>query len=89
MDVALGGSSSTLLHATVLASGAVLVTPVSRLFLQEGVDLEGAVSVLLWGSLGTALVVFAPPILLLGAISPMAIRLLAERGVGRAALQLG
>ena len=60
------------------------MTPVSRLFLQEGVDLEGVVSVLLWGSLGTALVLFAPPILLLGTIAPIAIRLLAERGVGRA-----
>jgi len=69
----------------LVAAGAHLVTPVSRLFLHEGVDLEGLASVLTRGSLGASLLLFAPPLLLLGAVSPMAIRLLADRGVGRAA----
>ena len=68
----------------LVALTAWLVTPVSGLFLEAGVDLEGVVSVLLWGSLGTALVLFAPPILLLGTVAPIAIRLLARRGLGRA-----
>jgi len=67
------------------ALAALLATPVSRLFLQDGVDLEGVVSVMLWGSLGTALVLFAPPVLVLGMVAPLAIRLLARGGVGRAA----
>jgi spermidine synthase len=69
----------------LVGAGALLVTPVARLFLHEGLDLEGVVSVLLWGSLGTTLALFAPPILLLGMVSPIAVRLLAGLGVGRAA----
>ncbi len=68
-----------------VALAALLATPVSLIFLEEGVDLEGVVSILLWGSLGATLLLFAPPILLLGTITPLAIRLLARRGVGRAA----
>ncbi len=69
----------------LVAAGAVLVTPVSRLFLAEGVDLEGVASVLIRGSLGSTLLLFAPPLLLLGAVCPLALRLLAAGGVGRAA----
>ncbi len=69
----------------LVAGGAFLVPPVSRLFLAEGVDLEGLASILVKGSLGATLLLFAPPLLLLGAVSPIAIRLLAAGGVGRAA----
>ncbi len=69
----------------LVALGALLVTPVSRLFLDEGVSLEGLSTVLVKGSLGTSLLLFAPPLLLLGAVCPIAIRLLASRGAGRAA----
>jgi hypothetical protein len=69
----------------LVAAGALLVSPVSRLFLAEGVDLQGLATVLVKGSLGATLLLFAPPLLLLGAVSPLAIRLLAEGGVGRAA----
>jgi spermidine synthase len=37
------------------------------------------------GSLAATLILFAPPVMLLGMVSPMAIRLLADAGVGRAA----
>jgi spermidine synthase len=82
--------SPTLLYGLLGAGGlllvgtAFLVTPVSRLFLAD-LDLEGVMTVLLRGSLAVALILFAPPILLLGAISPLAIRLLSRGGVGRAA----
>jgi len=69
----------------LVAGGAFLVPPVSRLFLSEGVNLEGLATVLVKGSLGATLLLFAPPLLLLGAVSPIAIRLLAAGGVGRAA----
>jgi hypothetical protein len=83
--------SPGLLYAIMASGGGLLllcaglVTPVSRLFLTDGVHLQGVVSVLVRGSLGATLILFAPPILLLGMISPMAIRLLSEGGVGRAA----
>jgi MFS family permease len=83
--------STTLLYGLLGVGGGVLlvsawlVTPVSRLFLQDGIDLEGAVTVLLRGSLGASLILFAPPLLLLGMIAPITIRLLARGGVGRAA----
>jgi spermidine synthase len=83
--------SPVLLYALIGAGGLLLlacgwlVTPVSRLFLTDGLDLEGVVSILTRGSLGVTLMLFAPPILLLGMISPLAIRLLSRGGVGRAA----
>lgn len=83
--------SPALLYGLMSAGGglllvtAVIVTPVSRLFLGQGVELEGIVSSLIRGSLGATLILFAPPILLLGMISPLAIRLLSRGGVGRAA----
>lgn len=69
----------------MVAAAAALVGPVSRAFLQEGLNLEGIPSALTRGSLGTTLLVFAPPLFLLGTVSPMAVRLLSEVGVGRAA----
>jgi hypothetical protein len=83
--------SAGILYGIMVAGGvllllsAVLVTPVSRLFLAGDIDLEGVMSVLTRGSLGASLVLFAPPVLLLGMVSPMAVRLLARGGVGRAA----
>ncbi|MCK6480221.1 MAG: fused MFS/spermidine synthase [Planctomycetes bacterium] len=69
----------------LVAAAALGVRPVAGLFLAEGVDLAGLLTVLVKGSLGATLLLFAPPLLLLGMVSPLAIRLLAERGVGRAA----
>jgi len=83
--------SPVLLYGLMGAGGLLLVvcgwlvTPVSRLFLTRGLGLEGVVSILTRGSLGVTLMLFAPPILLLGMISPLAIRLLSRGGVGRAA----
>jgi spermidine synthase len=67
------------------AISALAVGPVSRLFLVEGLDLEGIASVLRTGSFGTTLIVFAPPCFLMGTVSPLAVRLLSDDGVGRAA----
>lgn len=76
----------------IMSTGGVLVaasawaaTAVSRWFLPLDVDLEGLPSVLIEGSLGATLVLFAPATLLLGMLSPYAIRLLSDEGVGRAA----
>jgi spermidine synthase len=79
------------LYGVLAAGGALLVltawlaTPVSRLFLAGALDEDAATAVLFRGSLGATLCLFAPPILLLGTISPIAVRLLSARGVGRAA----
>jgi len=83
--------SARLLYGVMATGGALLiavawlVTPLSGCFLADGVDLEGVMTVLLQGSLGVTLLLFAPPILLLGMISPIAVRLLASDGVGKAA----
>jgi spermidine synthase len=76
----------------VLAVGGLLVaatvplsTPVSQWLLPVDVNLENVTSFLMRGSLAATLILFAPSTLLLGMVSPMAIRLLADRGVGRAA----
>lgn len=94
---ALGGrladrrASAPLVFALLAAGGllvtaaAVAVTPVSEAFLERGADLEPTASLLWRGSLGAALVVFAPPLLVLGMVSPVAVRLLAAHGAGRAA----
>lgn len=83
--------SATLLF-TLLAAGGLLVTATAPLatpvaeWLQPGrTDLEGVVGVLVRGSLVASLVLFAPAMFLLGTVSPMAVRLLAEAGAGRAA----
>jgi spermidine synthase len=55
-------------------------------WLQPGTaDLEGVRSVLIWGSLAASLLLFAPSMMVLGAVSPVAVRLLAGAGAGRAA----
>jgi hypothetical protein len=83
--------SETLLHGILATGGvltaiaALLVVPVARLFLDEGVDAAGLGSILVRGSLGSSLLLFAPPLLLLGTVCPLAVRLLSARGVGRAA----
>jgi len=83
--------STTLLFA-LLAAGGLLVTvaaasatSVSWAFLERGVDLEATASLHWKGSLGASLVVFAPPLVLWGMVSPLAVRLLAGRGAGLAA----
>jgi spermidine synthase len=69
----------------LVAATSPLVSPVARLFLREGVDPAGLASLLARGSLGTTLLLFAPPLLVLGAVAPVGVRLLAAGGVGRAA----
>ncbi|MCE9635419.1 MAG: fused MFS/spermidine synthase [Planctomycetes bacterium] len=71
----------------VLATGGLLVvlmvplaTPTAS-WLQPGTaDLEGVVGVLVRGSLVASIVLFAPAMLVLGAVSPVTIRLLADHG---------
>jgi spermidine synthase len=67
------------------AVSALVATPVARSFVDPSIDAAGAVSVLLKGSLGAALVVFAPPLVLAGMVTPVAVKLLAAKGVGGAA----
>ncbi len=76
----------------VLAVGGLLVaatvplaTPVSQWLLPVDVPLENVTSFLMKGSLVATMLLFAPATLLLGMVSPMAIRLLSDAGVGRAA----
>jgi spermidine synthase len=59
-----------------------LARPVARLFLPEGLTLEEAGPALAWGSLASALLLFAPPAFLLGTIAPLVAETF-ERG-GRA-----
>ncbi|MEW6741637.1 MAG: fused MFS/spermidine synthase [Planctomycetota bacterium] len=66
-----------------------LVGPVARGFLAPGLDLEVAFEFLAKGSLLTALVVFAPPVVLLGTILPFLVKLVGSdpaRLGGRAGL---
>lgn len=76
-----------LLAAGVLAAGAAAVGPaLGRSLLPEGADLEGLTAVLVRGSFLATLVAFGPPMVLLGAVGPLAVHLLAEgRPAGRAA----
>lgn len=69
----------------LVAATAPLATPVCRWLIPLDVNLENLTSFLTRGSLAATLILFAPPTLLLGMVSPMAIRLLADEGVGRAA----
>jgi predicted membrane-bound spermidine synthase len=97
LGYALGGRiadrrpSATLLFGLLSSAGilvtaaAVAVTPVSWAFLARGVDLEATASLHWKGSLGATLVVFAPPLVLFGMVTPLAVRLLAAGGAGRAA----
>jgi len=69
----------------LVAAAAPLCTPVSQWLLPVDVNLENMTSFLMRGSLAATLILFAPSTLLLGMVSPMAIRLLSDHGVGRAA----
>jgi len=63
----------------------MLVRPVSRWLMPADLAVEGAATVFTLASLAATILLFAPPILLLGMVSPMAIRLLAvPGGVGNA-----
>jgi len=76
-----------LLAAGALAAAAAATGPaLARSLLPEAADLEGLSAVLVRGSLLATLVVFGPPMVLLGAVGPIAVHLLAEgRPAGRAA----
>lgn len=62
------------------AAGAALLpfaaAPVARLFLPPGLALDEVAGLLRWGSLATALVLFLPPALLLGCVSPLCAEIL-------------
>lgn len=68
----------------VLAS-APAATPVSEWLLPVEMHVEGVARTLARGSFAATLLLFAPPTLLLGMVSPLAVRLLAQGGVGQAA----
>src|SRR5688572_5239219 len=69
----------------LVAATVPLATPVSKWIIPLDIDLENVSSFLMKGSLAATLILFAPSTLLLGMVSPIAIRLLADAGVGRAA----
>jgi hypothetical protein len=73
------------LGGLLVAASVPLATPVSQWLLPVDVPLENVTSFLMKGSLVATLILFAPSTLLLGLVSPMAIRLLSDAGVGRAA----
>jgi len=58
----------------------VLIRPVCRWLMPEELAVEGAATIFTLASLAGTIILFAPPILLLGMVSPMAIRLLATPG---------
>ena len=60
-------------------------TPISEWLLPVEMHVEGVARTLARGSLAATLLLFAPPTLLLGMVSPLAVRLLATGGVGEAA----
>lgn len=52
--------------------------PVAGWFMPQGVTLDGAVSLLFWGSLACSAVLFVPPAWMLGCVAPLAVELLAR-----------
>lgn len=65
--------------AGLLAGAAALAGPaLARSFLPTGTNLEGLSALLVKGSLVATLLVFGPPMVLLGAIGPLAVHLLAD-----------
>ncbi len=71
--------------AGLLSAGAALAgPPLARSFLPSGADLEGLSAVLVKGSLAATLILFGPPMVLLGAIGPLAVHLLADGPSGPA-----
>jgi len=53
-------------------------------FVPEGLALDGAADVVLWGSLATSLLLFLPPATVLGTVAPLAVEAVQERGGGTA-----
>lgn len=81
------GLGAVLLAAGVLSAAAAWAGPrLGAALLPRGADLEGLAAVLVKGSLLSTLVLFGPPMVLLGTVGPVAVHLLAgEGGAGRAA----
>lgn len=79
LTVALGGGGGLALIVPFLSPW------IAAELLPADLRLDEAVSILTMGSLGTALVVFAPPIFLMGAVTPLLVKLLTQGGstVGR------
>jgi spermidine synthase len=69
----------------LVTASAPFATPVASSLQPGTADLEGVVGILVRGSLAASLVLFAPAMVVLGAVSPYAVRLLATAGAGRAA----
>lgn len=81
----LGKLGTALLIAGLLASLLPFVAePVARFFLPEGVTLDRAADLLVWGSLATSFVLFAPPAIALGCVGPLAMECLQQRGAEHA-----
>ncbi len=75
-----------LLGAAASALGARFGSAVAAGTLPQGVDLEGVQSLLLKGSLYATIVVFGPPMVLLGMLTPVVVEILsADRRAGNAA----
>ena len=90
--LAAGGASlrtmgALLVAGGVLSSAAAFIGPrLGPALLPEGANLEGLSGVLARGSLLATLVLFGPPMVLLGTVGPLAVHLLAPgRDAGRAA----
>lgn len=77
--------SSCLLFAAALTVWIPLgADPVAQYFLPAGITLDRAAGLMVWGSLATSLILFAPPALALGCIGPLAMECLQKDGVSHA-----
>ena len=75
-----------LVAAGLLTGLGVITGPaLAKSFLPSGTDLEGLSAVLVKGSLAATLLVFGPPMVLLGAVGPLAVHLLADGAGDRTA----
>ncbi len=77
--------------AIALACGAALTAwlpagaaPVAGLFLPEGVTLDRAADLFIWGSLAASALLFGPVALALGCVGPLAVEIVATRGAQHA-----
>jgi spermidine synthase len=61
-----------------------LAAPVCASFLPQGLSLQQAASLSIWGSLAASLCLFLPPALLLGSVGPLTVELVAVRRGGHA-----